>query len=556
MIEHKEHFEGICEKTISRAAGFINNGLLSNFKKIYIIHYKSIFSRGKLINEGGHIRIENIIKKYKKYLKKDTIEIVSFNAISNYEKLYSLHNNNQLETKIYEKTTLCIFIDSNFILRTDFLPKTIQYFNFLINNQKNHNLIIRSDVFISNNSGNLLAALDGETIPQKPYLSNPFRALVAISLKNLISINIDKLKRQKNQLGLSILSNLNSNYNVFSLPSILCKLNINEVEINNYAESFLYGLSDEEAKYLEEQNKSIALKSYEIKTLRAKNLDFCYRLNLPPEKPNLKRKQINIFSIIPFRDNLEITINCIKHFKNSNIEVNLKTVLVDNGSKDCQLLNKIKVISDYYLYSKDEYNFSNLNNIGFSLIKKDLDLNKDYLLLLNNDCLISQDALKNLLSAINISNSIAAAGGKLFYPNGKIQHGGVGITRKKPDYAPHKLYHIDAHKDSQDSIASKYPFFADGCTAACLLIRANVYKKINGFKSDICPSAHSDSYLYNSIRKLGKYIIYEPKANAIHYESYSRNFYYPDDLESYIAFSLLKSEQNKGLLSKEIINFG
>ena len=57
------------------------------------------------------------------------------------------------------------------------------------------------------------------------------------------------------------------------------------------------------------------------------------------------------------------------------------------------------------------------------MIKKDLDLNKDYLLLLNNDCLISQDALKKLLSAINISNSIAAAGGKLFYPNGKIQHG-------------------------------------------------------------------------------------------------------------------------------------
>ena len=55
-----------------------------------------------------------------------------------------------------------------------------------------------------------------------------------------------------------------------------------------------------------------------------------------------------------------------------------------------------------------------MNNIGFSLIEKDLDLNNDFVLLLNNDCLIFEDALEKLLAAINISKSISAAGGKLF----------------------------------------------------------------------------------------------------------------------------------------------
>ena len=196
-----------------------------------------------------------------------------------------------------------------------------------------------------------------------------------------------------------------------------------------------------------------------------------------------------------------------------------------------------------------------MNNIGFSLIENDLDLNNDFVLLLNNDCLIFEDALEKLLAAIRISKSISAAGGKLFYEDGNIQHGGVGITRKKANYSPHKLYHIDAHKNLEDSISSQYSFFADGCTAACLLIKASDYKKINGFKSDVCPSAHSDSYLYNSIRKLGKYIIYQPQAEAKHYESYSRTFYYPDDIESLISFNLLNSDANKGLLTKEVVNF-
>ena len=115
--------------------------------------------------------------------------------------------------------------------------------------------------------------------------------------------------------------------------------------------------------------------------------------------------------------------------------------------------------------------------------------------------------------------------------------------------------YIPEVKNKEDSISSQYSFFADGCTAACLLIKASDYKKINGFKSDVCPSAHSDSYLYNSIRKLGKYIIYQPQAEAKHYESYSRTFYYPDDIESLISFNLLNSDANKGLLTKEVVNF-
>lgn len=554
MIEHNEHFDGICEKTISRASGFINNGLLTNFQKIYIIHYKSEVFGSDLRNDDSIKRIEEITKKYKKYLKEKTIELIDFNDLKDFKNFYSLKNK-LIEKKLYEKSTLCIFINSNFIVRTDFLPKIIQYINFLINRDNKDNFILRSDTFINNKAGSLVAALDGETIPKLPFLSNPFRAIIALSLDKLLTININKLINQESQLGLAIVSYLKKKLHIFSLPSILCKLNLNEVEINSYAESFLYGLTEEEANFLENTYQHIPLISNEIENIKNKSLSFSYSLNYDAKSSNFKNKKTKIFSITPFKNNLEITLNCIKHFKNSKINVDLKTVLIDNGSERNNLIQRIKDESDYYLYSKEEYNFSYLNNIGFSLIEKDLDLSNDFVLLLNNDCLVFEDALEKLLAAINISKSISAAGGKLFYENGNIQHGGVGITRKKAYYAPHKLYHIDAHKNKEDSISSQYSFFADGCTAACLLVKASDYKKINGFKSDVCPSAHSDSYLYNSIRKLGKYIIYQPKAEGRHYESYSRTFYYPDDIESYISFNLLNSDTNKGLLSKEVVNF-
>ena len=75
MIEHNEHFDGICEKTILRASGFINNGLLTNFKKIYIIHYETKVFGSALRNDDSVKRIENIIKKYKNHLKRKLLNL-------------------------------------------------------------------------------------------------------------------------------------------------------------------------------------------------------------------------------------------------------------------------------------------------------------------------------------------------------------------------------------------------------------------------------------------------------------------------------------------------
>ena len=80
-------------------------------------------------------------------------------------------------------------------------------------------------------------------------------------------------------------------------------------------------------------------------------------MNYDTKNSNFKYKNTKIFSITPFKNNLEITLNCIKHFKNSNINVDLKTVLIDNGSERNTLIQRIKDESDYYLYSKEEYNF-------------------------------------------------------------------------------------------------------------------------------------------------------------------------------------------------------
>ena len=64
MIEHNEHFDGICEKTISRASGFINNGLLTNFQKYILSTTNQVFG-SDLRNDDSIKRIEEITKKYK-----------------------------------------------------------------------------------------------------------------------------------------------------------------------------------------------------------------------------------------------------------------------------------------------------------------------------------------------------------------------------------------------------------------------------------------------------------------------------------------------------------
>lgn len=539
VIEHLEHFENIDQEVIKRASGFINNGLLLNFNKIILIIFSDENLKFGKKNENNKIWFDEIINSYKFYLKEKLI-------------ICKLDSNSDLDKLKKNNDSIFIFLREDVRIRTDFLPKILQYHNYIDKYSDERNYIITSNNIVIQNQDKRLLANDSEKIPSKPIISNPLRSLFAINSKIIKQVKLNDFLFSQKNIGLSIIFSLQERYEIFNIPIPLLKIDTDFQDINLFSNTYLYGLTFTESRYIEENQENIH--SFEIKKFADKSESSSFRYTLRGELNDSKINDAEIFAIIPFRDNFDFTNRCIDSFKSSIVENKLRLVLVDNGSEENEELNKIKEKADIYIRIDDAYNFSSLNNIALMEISKISSNDSDLILILNNDCFLFENTLQELIRGINISKDISACGCKLLFHNELIQHGGVGITKNKKPFQPHHFYHIDANssdnsnENEQESCISNFSFLADGCTAACLLIKKLDFEQINGFDEDIVPSAHSDTFLYSNLKKLKKYIIYSPFAKALHYESYSRTFYYPDDLESHL--SLIKM-RNLNIISKE-----
>ncbi len=156
------------------------------------------------------------------------------------------------------------------------------------------------------------------------------------------------------------------------------------------------------------------------------------------------------------------------------------------------------------------FNFSRMNNLGAQAARG------DYLLFLNDDVqAIQPDWLEYLLVHIQ-RPEIGAAGAKLVYRSGAIQHAGIatGIT----DGA--------GHPGRGSFRSDEYPWLdltrnVSAVTGACLGIRKSVFNELSGF-DELFPVNYNDVDLCLRAREAGYLIVFEPRAVLRHDECRSR----------------------------------
>jgi len=115
-----------------------------------------------------------------------------------------------------------------------------------------------------------------------------------------------------------------------------------------------------------------------------------------------------VFIIILNWNNWLDTFECLESLKNNDYP-NYEVVIVDNGSDEKpQSPNPdIKII-----YNKENLGFSEGNNVG---IKYALEHGADYVLLLNNDTVVSNDFLSKLVKAAESNEEIGMVGSKIYF---------------------------------------------------------------------------------------------------------------------------------------------
>lgn len=223
--------------------------------------------------------------------------------------------------------------------------------------------------------------------------------------------------------------------------------------------------------------------------------------------------------VIPFRDRADLLKSCIMSILEKTSYHRFEIVGVDNRSQTPEIkVLKEELTRDHaqvHFHDYDEaFNYSDINNRAAESWCQG-----EFIVLLNNDIeIISTDWIERLLDHARRPD-VGAVGAKLHYPDGKLQHVGVGLGVNDLVAHLHRAYPADA---PGYLLEPHCVHNVSAVTAACLMIRRTLYLEIGGMDALHLKVAFNDVDLCLRLRSRGLKIIYTPLCQAYHHESLTR----------------------------------
>lgn len=221
--------------------------------------------------------------------------------------------------------------------------------------------------------------------------------------------------------------------------------------------------------------------------------------------------------IIPTRDALEITRTCVNSILFLTHYPHYEIIIVDNQSEHVETLAWFEQISQHdkvrvIKYDKP-FNYSAINNFAVTQAKGSI------IGLINNDTeVINKSWLTEMLQHA-CRPEIGCVGAKLFYHDDTIQHAGVILGLWGLAGHSHKNY-LRYDRGHQARLISVQNLSA--VTAACLLVRKDVYEAVGGLEEYHLTVAFNDVDFCLKVQQAGYRNLWTPYAELYHYESKTR----------------------------------
>lgn len=245
-----------------------------------------------------------------------------------------------------------------------------------------------------------------------------------------------------------------------------------------------------------------------------------------PLAPNWTRVRLPISDpaplvtvIIPLRDNVDLLRRCLAGVLHRTRYSNLEVLIVDNES--------VEPGTHHYLLDarRDErvgivkvpgpFNYSAINNAAVKLARGPI------IAFLNNGSdVISEDWLSEMVS-LALKPDVGCVGAKLLYNNDTIQHAGVILGAGELAVAGHigtGLSRHDVGYIGRCALVTE----VSAVTAACAVVRREVFDAVGGFDEINLPVAFSDVDLCLRVRERGWRNLWTPFAELYHLETASR----------------------------------
>ena len=227
--------------------------------------------------------------------------------------------------------------------------------------------------------------------------------------------------------------------------------------------------------------------------------------------------------VIPNRDHEKDLRRCIDSIFAKTTYANFDVLIVENGSTTREIRDYYREISEGPFgdriwiedFGKSEpFNYSAVVNHGVS--KAD----GEYVVLLNNDIeIITVNWLEELLMYAQ-RKDVGAVGGKLYFPDKRIQHGGVIIGLGAHRTAGHAHYGMGR---TNLGYMGRLCYAQDmsAVTGAMLMVSKKKFEAAGGLDKTFAISLN-DVDLCLRLRTAGYNNVFTPFAEAYHYESLSR----------------------------------
>jgi hypothetical protein len=235
-----------------------------------------------------------------------------------------------------------------------------------------------------------------------------------------------------------------------------------------------------------------------------------------------RRPRPRLLVMVPFRDQLELTLRCLESIEGQQHDLDVKNLLINNGSEDPATVRGLAEWLDHPRRHHSEvvdhagaFNYARMHNMAVDRHGKDRDL----LLFLNNDVeLISSDCLQTLAMHLLGNQECAFAGIRLEYPeDGGIQHGGIKIHESNLTCGCPSFLHAG---EVTDYVREERVVF--GVTFACAMVRREVFDHLGGLDEVVLPNAYGDVDIEARALAMGYKNFYFGTLVGTHHESKSR----------------------------------
>lgn len=231
----------------------------------------------------------------------------------------------------------------------------------------------------------------------------------------------------------------------------------------------------------------------------------------------LPRPQPLVSIIVPTRDCIAHLRRCVESLLGKTSYRQFELMVVDNQSSDPATLTYLEEIARRarvrVLRHAHPFNFSAINNFAVE------EAQGEFVCLLNNDTeVISPDWLQEMLGRLT-QPRVGAVGAKLYFSDGRIQHGGDTVG---PGGCANHLHHLLPGNAPGYRHRAMLAQDLSAVTGACLMTRRALYLSLGGLNEKDLPVAFNDVDYCLRLRERHWRVVWTPYATLYHHESVSR----------------------------------